>query len=552
MSNPFTREQLARKVAYLLPLRHHLTLVFLAILLFIGVISPRLSQPYGGFHSTNETFFSTIAKNYSIKTLLEPTTYHGDTDYTLPPFLSHLLFIFFKFFGDGALQARIVIVFFSCLCILLTYLLGAEIHSPPAGAIASLMLATTPMMALVGRNVQTDPVYLSLTMGALWLFFVAERKGSRKLMISAGIVFALALFTKQFPVFFTPVILFRAVHGLIIKRHGWRFYSLFLIGILIIPLPYYLIHIIKHPEAFFSVQQRVHMQKFKWPNQTTVSRLTREAYFGFSMIWSPVFAWGALWILFRRKPKELCLLAAIAVLAGFNLVCYWHTYYLLGLVPLLAITGGISLYHFFGTRGVWGTLLLTPLAVYFCFSLLSANKYDWLYYHQVCSILKSLDPAATILKPEGDSSGPILHYFLPTLDVRKLNQTPTDKATGRLELKKYHYRCFFVKKLTSNKKSDVKVFQHTRGAPAPMAFGIALVQEPANINFFRAKSMTFHKAGPIWKFGIHIMPQKLISVTVCVPPYLDIFKVKPQKPGDELSYKVIDPKVDNPTTFISR
>ncbi len=549
VSNQINSLQKKHKTASFLQYKYFFV-ALAAIALFICMTGPQLGQPYGGFHSTNETFFSSVARNYQSHSLLDPTNHHGVTDFTLPPLLSYLVYFVFKLFGEGELQARIVVIVFSCFLIMFTYLLARELYSPQAGAIAALLVASTPMITLVGRNLQTDPVYLSLTIGSLWLFFRADRKSSPVQMLLAGILFGFALFTKQFPVLFIPALLLKTYNGLKSKRHSWKLYAAFLVGPLAIPIPYFLYQIIAHANTFFSVQQKVHFTKFKVPDMLTISRLLREIYFGFSMIWTPVFAGGAIWFALRRKQEDLCLLAVIVTLLLFNAFFYHHSYYLMGLIPLLAIAAGAMLWYFFRRKIIGGLLVLIPIGVFLCFSLLGANKYNWLYYWQVCSVIKEVDPRATILKPKGDSSSPILLYYSPHLNIRDLEAVKHDKKTGKLLLNDPHYRCFFITSATITDRKNMVVVEHFRESWIPVAFGIGLLQEPENVNFFRAKNVSLSKVGPPWQFGLHSMPEKLISATVILPPDMDVYRIR--QPGNKTSYQVKDREGKKRMDFVSR
>ena len=156
--------------------------LLLFILIDIGLLLFGLSEPFGGFHGLNEAWYSTLAKNYASHSLLMPT-YDNMLDLYVPPLLSYLVYYSFLALGPTAFAARLVPVAFALLSLAAVYLLGKSLLQHDAGLEAAALYCSTPIFLLVGRNVQTEILFVSLSMLSLYFYARSNQhaRGSMRL-----------------------------------------------------------------------------------------------------------------------------------------------------------------------------------------------------------------------------------------------------------------------------------------------------------------------------------------------------------------------------------
>ncbi len=96
-----------------------------------------------------------------------PTIFLWEQGLGHPPFLFILGGLTFKLFGDSPMVAHSIILIFSFLAVLFTYLLGKELFSRKTGIIASLLLSFTPIFVSY-----SSLVYLEMPLTALVIMSV--------------------------------------------------------------------------------------------------------------------------------------------------------------------------------------------------------------------------------------------------------------------------------------------------------------------------------------------------------------------------------------------
>ncbi|KAF5058790.1 Dolichyl-phosphate-mannose-protein mannosyltransferase [anaerobic digester metagenome] len=109
--------------------------------------------------------------------------------YWQPPLFILLLATFFKLFGFGIVQARMVSVFLGFLTVLLTYLLGLELYNKKIGLLASLLMISNPLFFLISRTVRMEIAVACFMVTALY-FTVLALKYSKKSHYFASAFFA--------------------------------------------------------------------------------------------------------------------------------------------------------------------------------------------------------------------------------------------------------------------------------------------------------------------------------------------------------------------------
>ncbi len=226
--------------------------VFLAI--DIGLLCFALSDPFDGFHGFQEAWYAAIAENYSSHSLLEPTKYDGALDLNVPPFFSYLVYASFSLFGQTEFAARLVPVVFALLTLLATWVLAGMLIRRGAGLEAAALLASTPIFLIMGRSVQTDIVFVALSMFSVFFYLRATRSDRRRDFVLAGLLMGFAFFTKQFAVVPLASLILWELGGAERRRLLTANFLLFLLMTGVVLVPYYGYHVLADPARLLDSQ----------------------------------------------------------------------------------------------------------------------------------------------------------------------------------------------------------------------------------------------------------------------------------------------------------
>ncbi len=107
----------------------------------------------------------------------------------------------FKLFGESYQNGVILSGAFGLGCVAMVYALGTVLYGRRTGLGAAAVFGFTPWHVFMSRIFLIDNECMFLGLMFLVLGVVAVRRNSEKLLLSAGIVFGLALMTKLFAVF---------------------------------------------------------------------------------------------------------------------------------------------------------------------------------------------------------------------------------------------------------------------------------------------------------------------------------------------------------------
>ena len=126
-----------------------------------------------------------------------------------PPLGFYAQGLFLSIFGLSIEAGVFLVRLFGLGCILMVYLLGKELYGKPVGVLASAVFVLTPWQMVLSNTFLIDTQCLFLSLLALYAGVLAFKDNSNKLLFIAGVLFALAFYTKLFAVFaLIPLFLF--------------------------------------------------------------------------------------------------------------------------------------------------------------------------------------------------------------------------------------------------------------------------------------------------------------------------------------------------------
>jgi len=341
------------------------------LLLFImavaGFLFFGLFEPFDGFHGFQEAWYAAIAENYSSHSLFMPTTYDENLDLNVPPFFSYLIYISFSLFGPGEAAARIVPVFFSLLSLLAVYLLGETLLRKGAGLETAALFASTSLFLILGRNVQTDIVYVTLSLFCVYFYLKARRSENSLTFVLAGIFLGFSLFTKQFAVIpAAALILFEAL-GPDRKKLLKKDFLIFLAAAAVVIAPYYGYHLLHDAGRLIRAQLHGSASKAGLAAGPTLQFLLTELLWGCSplILLGGIAGMAVSFLHFTRN--KLLVILSIALFFIFYLFFHRHSYYLFGMIPFLAVSFGWLREQL--SQRIYRLILLLSILLGFCLSL---------------------------------------------------------------------------------------------------------------------------------------------------------------------------------------
>lgn len=174
-------------------------LCFLGFLLagyFIARLYIASISSFGFYHGWYEGFVASMARNYFTYSLWYKTAIIGDNGFhTMTPLYSYAVFGSFKFFGISDLSARVTSLFSEFIAIITLYMLSKELYGRRVACISVILFLFIPWNVLWFGRVNAEPLVTALMLGAVALYIYAYKHN--RSMLSFGILFGLAVFTKQ-------------------------------------------------------------------------------------------------------------------------------------------------------------------------------------------------------------------------------------------------------------------------------------------------------------------------------------------------------------------
>lgn len=309
-----------------------IAIALVVCLLFLG-----LSDPYDGFHGFQEAWYAAIAENYSSHSLFLPTTYNEILDLNVPPFFSHLVYLSFSLFGSSEAAARIVPVLFSLISLAGVHLLAEMLSRRRAGLEAAALFAATPMFLILGRNVQTDIVFVCLSLFFIYFYLRGRESGHGISFVVAGCFLGLSILTKQFAVIPAVAIVVWELFGPDRKKLVGKNFLVMAAVAGVIIAPYYGYHLLRDPVRLISAQLHGSASKAGMATGPRFSFLMSELFWGISpLIFLGAAAGLGISLVRMNRKKALAALGA-AFFFVFYLFFHRHSYYAFGMVPFLVI-----------------------------------------------------------------------------------------------------------------------------------------------------------------------------------------------------------------------
>ncbi|MFA6449025.1 MAG: glycosyltransferase family 39 protein [bacterium] len=374
----------------------------------------RIGDPFGGYHSLNEAWYASTARNFEHNSILNPTVTKGLVDYKVRPVYPYLAYLADKAFGVNEASPRLVSVLFSLLGILLIYLIGCRIATQTAGLIAAAFLATGPAYSILGRQAQPDAAYVTLTLAALWLYLVSRgHKRESLLKFAAGILWGVAVFTKNFAVLLLPgIFIAELIESKSLRLINRRLFWI-LLPAAIIPAPFLIYHFISHPGVIRDIYSR---PAIHWPTPGIAIYMAKE------IIWAvspPVFALGAAGLaaaFYKRRVSGIWLVSLAFPFFILYFFLHVHSYYLLGFIPFLTLGAALP-FSETKTAARWAPLLIAIalLSLLQTSATLASCKWDKTQFRDVgAAVEKNGGSVAMVLSPDVSGSyASLFYYYLP-------------------------------------------------------------------------------------------------------------------------------------------
>lgn len=487
--------------------------------LALAVRMYRAGDPLGGYHSFNEGWYSYVASSYhSLRSLLFPTTPYGNIDYNVSPMLSYLLYAVKQFAGRSEFWFRMVPIAFSVGTIPLIYALGARWFGRFAGLSAAAFYAFAPVSVLIGRNIQTDAVYVFFMYASLLVYLGASDAGraGRGRMFAAGLLFGIAFMTKQFAALLLPAMLLWEIG----RRRGLKWFGvghlLFGAGALVVPGPFFAYHLLNNLSKMAEAQHTLSASQFEAPTRGILYYLGTEYFWGLSPFLIIPAAVAVIYFLVKRNEGASLMMLSAAVFALFFSFWHGHSYYILFLTPACCLLAGGVIGALRAQAAAW--VCVTALSVALClhsFTFLCAVKYGFDEY-QTLSRLVAVAPGSVIVPMDSLSGSyyPVLRYYNPNVgivpegDLHKTGQKDVSFPPGRTA-----WLVGFAGE--DNDRLPKKKFFVLRKAYAVVLFGRAVMVQPVSEHFFMIEKVVTKKVGGPGEFGIKLLgkePSLIFSV----------------------------------------
>src|SRR5208283_994721 len=151
-----------------------------------------------------------------------------------PPIAFYIEALFFQIFGSSINTGVTLVTLFGLGSIVLVYKIGKELYDKPTGLFAAALFALTPWELVLSRSFLIDAQCLFLSLLCLLIEIIDIRKGSFKLFMVTGALFAAAFLTKLFAVFLLiPLLLFSVYYRPKNLRHRFSWVGAFFLPVLI-------------------------------------------------------------------------------------------------------------------------------------------------------------------------------------------------------------------------------------------------------------------------------------------------------------------------------
>ena len=228
------------------PVTHIAILCIVALLLSTkgitdeGTISLHGDPPR---HMMNGVYFYDMIKDLPLTNPIEYTLQY----YARYPALSlghHPLLLgvaevpFYTVFGVSVFSARLTIVFFTMLAVIVWFLLIRKIYDENIAFFSSLLFITTPFIVDLSRVVMTEIPTLALIIATTYFSYKYCELDKKRYALAFLITFVFSIFSKQIAIFMLPAFLsyFVMTKGTRILTTRKAIISCIIISLLLVPI----------------------------------------------------------------------------------------------------------------------------------------------------------------------------------------------------------------------------------------------------------------------------------------------------------------------------
>lgn len=483
------------------------------------------ADPIGGFHSFNEAWYSIIASNYSgFPDFLFPQTVFGRVDYNVSPFLSQLMYVFGKSSDFSKPVLVLIPIFFSVMTVIVIYELGAKLFDRTAGIVAALFYATIPVSVMVGRNIQTDPVYVFFLCSSLLTYLTATDKENPRpaLMALAGLLFGLAFYSKQFAALLLPaIVIWELLRNRNLKWFGWG-HVVFGAAALLIPGPFFIYHLVFNHDIVIRAQSTLSASQYVSAGSSVIHYLLSEYFWGASPAVLLLAVAGILIGIVRRSSGALLVLIVAVVWNWFFLHWHGHSYYMLFLMPYICLAAGAAVSSIKFKPAVAVVAVSTALfAACLSLAIMCTVKYGYNDLEQLISITKQAGsgyqrPLLIVSSELGGSYYPILRYYGRDIDII------SEDDLGRTGLKEvvisYDRPVLIAGFGDARKRMPPTAYRVTRDAYGFFIYGYQFSALMVSEHFFKVEKLDFFRNGPAGATGVKKMGAYQSLFVTGVPP----------------------------------
>jgi len=227
-----------------------LRLLFPIILVFVTILvtTPGLNQ--GEFwwsdesrHAMDGIFIMDLVKDFSFTNLYRYTEIYfakypalGLTWY--PPFFATVEALFFSIFGISEVTARVTVLFFTLLAVIIFYIFIQNISDEIIAFFSSILFITTPIVSFWAGSVMLELPVVALIIISCYFFYNYVILNKQRYIYYLTLALIFSLYTKQTAAFMFPVfisyILIQRQYQKIFNKHV--LFSIILFTIAIAPL----------------------------------------------------------------------------------------------------------------------------------------------------------------------------------------------------------------------------------------------------------------------------------------------------------------------------
>lgn len=245
----------------------------------------------------------------------------------------------FNLFSHEVLVGRLTSVFFSLITIISIFLLGRSLGGSLTGLVGAIVFSVFPYSVYYSRTILPEPALLAFSSLSLALFSIWLEKKNWSLYLAALLSLTLALLTKPYAVFLTPLFLVLCfVKKAKIKDY---FLALFMIGISAVPLALWRNWILRFPEGIPASDWLYNKNNIRFKG--AFFHWLFEVRLGSLILGIAGILPLVLGIFKKDKFRPfyvawaVCLFAYLSIFAGGNVQ---HDYYQFFLMPFIALAIG--------------------------------------------------------------------------------------------------------------------------------------------------------------------------------------------------------------------